>query len=207
MPSLLKPSRPPFAAFFLTLALAAPAFAQDAAPPLLPQEQEQSPLPPPQAVELPPPAPFEQPLPQSSDLPPPPEPMPQAMAAAPAPQPLPPAPAPLMDAPPAPALAPAAAPVPDAVEYRTPLIIVRFNQRNIYFEKALYNAVSKALSIKPDAMFDVALAPGLGSGVSQNNLDKVVNAMRKIGVPQPQIRTAQGANTGNRYDEVQIFVH
>jgi len=91
-------------------------------------------------------------------------------------------------------------------ESRTPLVILRFSQRNLYYEHALYNAVSKAIETKHDVTFDVVLRPGNGSTANSPTQQKVLDSLRRMGVPPPQIRAATGPGSGQRYDEVHIFV-
>lgn len=89
----------------------------------------------------------------------------------------------------------------------TALAVVRFNQRNLNFERSVGGAATRAMAIKPDVMFDVVLKPGSGSGESQENLQKVVQALRSQNVPERQIRMLtndQGPHA--RYDEVRIYV-
>lgn len=89
----------------------------------------------------------------------------------------------------------------------TALAVVRFNQRNLNFERSVGGAAARAMAIKPEVMFDVVLKPGSGSGESQENLQKVVQALRSQNVPEAQIRTLtsdQGPHA--RYDEVRIYV-
>lgn len=90
-------------------------------------------------------------------------------------------------------------------ETRTPLVIIRFNQRNVSFERALTNAVAKALETKPDVVFDVVLRPGLRSA-GENQLARVVSSMRGMGVADAQIFPLTGRTSGERHDEVHIYV-
>lgn len=93
-----------------------------------------------------------------------------------------------------------------AVENRTPLVIVRFNQRNLSVEKALYNAVSKASEAKPTVMFDVVQRPGLKNDGDNASLNKVAATLVKVGVPQGNITTATGPASGEPFDEVYVYV-
>ncbi len=89
---------------------------------------------------------------------------------------------------------------------RTPLVIIRFSQRNVYFEKALYNAVNKAVAAKPDVVFDVVVRPGFRSSLSGNNLGKVTSSLAKMGVPERQITYSTGSASGERHDEIFVYV-
>lgn len=85
-----------------------------------------------------------------------------------------------------------------------PLVIIRFNQRGVAYEKALYNALSRALEVKPTAIFDVVLKPG-GSG-SDAALQKVVSSMQRMNVPAAQMTAQTGEPSGRRYDVVNVYV-
>lgn len=102
---------------------------------------------------------------------------------------------------------------PDAL--KQPLMVIRFNQRTVYFEKPLYNAVARALEAKPEVMFNVvSLVPSRGEqGPSdaakdraEANLGKVVRYLESIGVPKSRfgVERQDGGPIGS--DEVQIFV-
>lgn len=93
---------------------------------------------------------------------------------------------------------------------RRPLVVIRFNQRAVHFERTLHSAVAKAVEAKPEVMFDVV-------GVTNNNeerletrLASVVQSMRSMGVPDSRmnVQTAQESGVGadEGADEVRIFV-
>lgn len=99
-------------------------------------------------------------------------------------------------------------------EARAPFMIIRFNQPRVYFDQPLYNAIARAVSIKPEVMFDlVANAPRTGNAeldnkwqaVSKNNLNAVVARLNAIGVPSSRLTLTTQTTEGLRYDEVQIF--
>ncbi len=82
---------------------------------------------------------------------------------------------------------------------KTPLVTVRFNQSNVYYEKALYQAVVKAAEIKPTVMFDVV-------GVNTSSeLDHVLATMNNMGIPSERITvtTLQGQTPS---PEVRVYV-
>ncbi len=98
---------------------------------------------------------------------------------------------------------------------RKPLMVIRFNQRNLHFERQLYSTLEQAVRIKPDVRFDVvALAPesasggdldGVGGTVSQDG-ERVVNSLVQMGVPKSRMRYAHYSDPNLRYGEVRIFV-
>ncbi len=97
---------------------------------------------------------------------------------------------------------------------RAPFMIIRFNQPRVYFDQQLYNAVARAVSLKPEVMFDlVANAPRTGNSdldakwqvVSKNNVNAVIVRLNAIGVPTSRLSVTTQAMDGLRYDEVQLF--
>lgn len=94
-----------------------------------------------------------------------------------------------------------------APETRTPLVVIRFTERNVYYEKALYNAVAKAVETKPDVVFDVVAMPGLRSSTANNHSDQVARSIEQMGIPAGRIVTRGGmGGSGEGYDQVNVFV-
>ena len=96
-----------------------------------------------------------------------------------------------------------------------PLVVVRFNQPNVYYDKQLYSAVSQAVTVKPEVMFDVVSnAPSTGDQdkdaqwirLASQHTQAVVASLQKIGVPMERMRVTGHAQSGIKYDETQIFV-
>lgn len=96
-----------------------------------------------------------------------------------------------------------------------PLMVIRFNQRKVYFDQPLYTAVSKALARKSDVMFvlvsyiPVAGNPQQDEALAQRaaaNVRDVTAAMVKMGVPPQQMSTQVQSGAGLQYDEVHMFV-
>jgi hypothetical protein len=92
-----------------------------------------------------------------------------------------------------------------------PLVIIRFNQRHVQFEQALYNALSRALQAKPSVMFDIVSYTPMGASArgqqsAQQNLARVVNSMRQMGVPAERISVTHQPQSGIPTSEVHIFV-
>lgn len=96
-----------------------------------------------------------------------------------------------------------------------PLMVIRFNQRSVYFEKQLYNTVSRALQAKSTVMFDlVAVAPARGDARQQaalkatnaQNGGKVVKVLRDMGVPQSRMTYSQTVDPSLDFGEVRLFV-
>lgn len=97
----------------------------------------------------------------------------------------------------------------------TPLVVVRFNQPRVYFDQQLYSAVSQAVEVKPEVMFDIiSRAPTTGNAeqdaqwqaTASHNTQAVVAAMQRMGVPMERMHITGQATPGLRYDETHIFV-
>jgi len=102
------------------------------------------------------------------------------------------------------------------VEYTNekPLIVVRFNQRYVMYERPLYNTISSALSAKADAMFDVVcITPKAHDAhdqthynqVAQQNCHKVLGTLQEMGLPQSRMNVTN-ASDSVAFNEVRIFV-
>lgn len=96
-----------------------------------------------------------------------------------------------------------------------PLVIIRFNQRTVYFQRQLYNAVSRAVAVKPSVRFDVvSLVPTYGADRSDSrnaraaeaNLAKVVRALNEMGVPSERLTVKSENSDAVESSEVHIFV-
>lgn len=105
--------------------------------------------------------------------------------------------------------------LPTLAQAATPLMVIRFNQPQVYYEQQLYHAISKAVAIKPDLMIDIlSYAPHTGSGsqnadwqrAAQKHARMLTDSLQQMGVPATRIHVAQQAQPGLRYDEAHIFV-
>lgn len=97
----------------------------------------------------------------------------------------------------------------------TPLMIVRFNQDRVYYEKPLYNAVSQALEAKPGVMFNLVSVVPLTSSASYNqkqdavskrNMGAFVGSMVNMGVPENRIRVQYQQAPEVEANEIQLYV-
>lgn len=100
-----------------------------------------------------------------------------------------------------------------ALAQSAPFIVIRFNQQRMYYEQPLYNAVAKAVSLKPEVMFDVVgVAPRSGDAAvdgqwqqrSRANVQEVVNTLNALGVPSSRLHVSYTQQEGPRFDEVHI---
>lgn len=96
-----------------------------------------------------------------------------------------------------------------------PLVVIRFNQRRVFFEKPLYNAVSKAVAAKPNVVFDVvSFVPQASSSGSQDKVDanaasqqaSVINTLQQIGISRQQIRVSRDIAPDTQFHEVYVYV-
>ena len=96
-----------------------------------------------------------------------------------------------------------------------PLVLLRFNQRSVYYEKQLFMAISRAVETKPGVMFDVvSMVPQQGNpqtnaqwqAAANYHAQEVMQAMQKMGVPQSRMRYQAQPTAGLTHDEVHIFV-
>jgi hypothetical protein len=96
-----------------------------------------------------------------------------------------------------------------------PLVIIRFNQPHVHFERSLYNAVSKAVEVKPSVQFDiVSLTPSTGDAATdqqlkaraETNLRQVLKTMNEMGVPASRTSVHRQEDASIDASEVQIFV-
>ncbi len=96
-----------------------------------------------------------------------------------------------------------------------PLVIIRFNQARVYYDQQLYNAIAKAVAIKPDLMVDVvSYSPAVAdSSVAQQwqetasaHTRGVVQNLVQMGVPTARIRVTGQRMAGINFDETHVFV-
>jgi hypothetical protein len=93
-------------------------------------------------------------------------------------------------------------------------MVIRFNQPRVYFDQQLYNAVAKAVGLKPEVMFDlVSYAPRTGEpqmdkqwqDAARKNLALVTARMNALGVPSSRLTVVVESQAGLRYNEVHLF--
>ena len=94
-----------------------------------------------------------------------------------------------------------------------PLMIIRFNQRTVYYSKALYMAVSRAVDTKTDVQFTLtSLIPQTGdrtrdkraSELAELHTRQVLREMQGMGVPAGRVNVTQEFSSVLDYDEVHI---
>ncbi len=114
----------------------------------------------------------------------------------------------------APAATPAARVGPGKVS-RRPLVVIRFDRADVNYEQALYTAVSRALELRPNAVFDlVAVAPKrgtpsqvvLGSSFAKRNAENVRRSLASMGLPQNRVNLSTITSADAKTSEVRIYV-
>lgn len=100
-------------------------------------------------------------------------------------------------------------------EGSTPLAIIRFNQDRVYYDQALYHAVSRAVKVKSSVVFDVvAIVPVVGDPATDRRMqessitkgNEVVASLRKMGIPAQRVSLASHQSDTAQSTEVHVFV-
>jgi hypothetical protein len=95
-----------------------------------------------------------------------------------------------------------------------PVMVIRFNQEYVDYQKSLTKVVNSALAAKPDVLFDVvAVVPEAGSKSDNAKMQarasqlaaKLVGNLNAAGVKPEQIRTTY-QNSAVADSEIHIFV-
>ena len=98
---------------------------------------------------------------------------------------------------------------------RRPLVVIRFDRASVQYEQPLYNAVSRALQRRPNAMFDlVAIAPNRGNAArvalaassSKKNAETVLRSLSDMGLPLDRVRLSALTSNTAATNEVHIYV-
>ena len=109
------------------------------------------------------------------------------------------------------AVPPRAAPAVSAQSFadKKPLVVIRFDKADVVYEPALYQALSRALERRPDAVFDlVAVSPDGGSpSAARTDADAVFNSMTNMGLPAERVMMASMGSPKANTPEVHIYVH
>lgn len=96
-----------------------------------------------------------------------------------------------------------------------PLVVIRFDNPNVQYEEALYNAMSRALERRPGATFElIAVAPNKGSSGeialasanSKRQAEQVLRSLTNMGLPADRISLSATTSNSARSNEVHIYV-
>ena len=98
---------------------------------------------------------------------------------------------------------------------RRPLVVVRFDRKDVAYDQALYNAVSRTLEGRPSATFAlVAVAPNTGGAAkialnrnkARRNRENVLRSLQRMGLPTNRVtlseRTGRATST-----EVHLYLN
>lgn len=104
---------------------------------------------------------------------------------------------------------------PTDISDRRPLVVIRFDRANVPYQQALYNAVSKVLERRPDAVFDlVAVAPtaggpareSLNTGKSRRHAEDVLRSLTEMGLPPSRVAMSSRALASAKTNEVHLYL-
>ncbi|MAI12229.1 MAG: hypothetical protein CBD27_11460 [Rhodospirillaceae bacterium TMED167] len=98
---------------------------------------------------------------------------------------------------------------------RRPLVVIRFDRKDVAYDQALYNAVSRTLESRPGATFAlVAVAPNTGGAAkvalnrnkARRNAENVLRTLQRMGLPTQRValseRTGRATST-----EVHLYLN
>ena len=98
---------------------------------------------------------------------------------------------------------------------RRPLVVIRFDRATVPYQQALYNAVSRVLERRPDAVFDlVAVAPAAGGKArvalnttkSRRHADTVRRSLVEMGLPPGRLAVSSKTSAQARTNEVHVYL-
>ncbi len=98
---------------------------------------------------------------------------------------------------------------------RRPLVKIVFDRPDVTYDKALYNAVSKVLDRRPDAVFDlVAVAPSSGSPAkvalnankARQHAQRVLTSLLQMGLPANRVSLSAKTNSTAGANEVHLYL-
>lgn len=109
------------------------------------------------------------------------------------------------------ALLSAAAYLPDAdLTGRRPLMVIRFNKKNVAYEQSLYKAVKAALDKRPNTNFEiVAVSPAnakSGETEAVKNADAVRGSLISMGLPENRIYSSKTKSASIQTTEVHLYL-
>ncbi len=108
-----------------------------------------------------------------------------------------------------------AAGAPTNTSGRRPLVVIRFDRSDVPYQQALYNAVSRVLEKRPDAVFDlVAVAPtsggqarvALNTNKARRHSENVLRSLIEMGLPPVRIAVSAKTSAQARSNEVHLYL-
>jgi hypothetical protein len=97
----------------------------------------------------------------------------------------------------------------------TPLVVIRFDHRDVDYQQILYAALNQALQTRPGAAFEVvAVSPTRGTATSvqlaqtaaHRHAQEVMRTMTDMGVMASRLSVASATDPGATSSEVRVFV-
>ncbi|MBL8644243.1 MAG: hypothetical protein JNK21_09945 [Rhodospirillaceae bacterium] len=91
---------------------------------------------------------------------------------------------------------------------RKPLVVIRFDKPDVAYEPALYQALSRALERRPDAVFDLVAvsSSSAGSATARRNAEGVMRSMTSMGLPGDRVIMASMSSAAATSPEVHVYV-
>lgn len=98
---------------------------------------------------------------------------------------------------------------------RRPLVVIRFDRKNVPYQQALYTAVSRVLERRPDAAFDlIAVAPEMGGDAqvalnaskARRLADGVRRSLIEMGLPSGRLAIGSETSGAARSNEVHLYL-
>ena len=98
---------------------------------------------------------------------------------------------------------------------RRALVVIRFDRATVPYQQALYNAVSRVLERRPNAVFDlVAVAPSAGGKArvalnttkSRRHADTVRRSLVEMGLPPSRLAVSAKTSAQARTNEVHVYL-
>ncbi len=96
-----------------------------------------------------------------------------------------------------------------------PLVVIRFDRKDVNYEQPLYNAVSRALDRRPQAAFDVVAVAPQSDQQAQSSLnrakvrryaERVLRSLNEMGLPPNRVRLSATTSSNVDSNQVQIYV-
>ena len=97
-----------------------------------------------------------------------------------------------------------------------PLVVIRFNQRQVYYERQLFTALEQAVAVKPSVLFEVVSYVPTGQDEraqadlfarAQAETNRVLGSFAEMGVPAERIQVSTERDGSLKHHEVHIFVY
>ena len=98
---------------------------------------------------------------------------------------------------------------------RRPLVVIRFDRNKVPYQQALYNAVSRVLERRPNAIFDlVAVAPAgggparvaLNSNKARRYAEDVLRSLVEMGLPPTRVAVSAKTSSASNTNEVPPYL-